>query len=56
MRNKIQADLVERRAEVGQLREDIRRCVERGEDDLALTLIGQRQHLDEEIARAEQEL
>jgi len=56
MRNKIQADLAERRAEVGQLREDIRRCVERGEDGLALTLIGQRQHLDEEIARAEHEL
>lgn len=56
MRNKIQADLAERRAEVAQLREDIRRSVERGEDDLALVLIGQRQAIDEEIARAEQEL
>lgn len=56
MRNKIQADLAERRAEVAQLREDIRRCVERGEDDLALALIGQRQAIDEEIARSEQEL
>jgi len=56
MRNKIQADLAERRAEVGQLREDIRRCVERGEDDLALALIGQRQSVDEEIERSEQEL
>jgi phage shock protein A len=56
MRNKIQADLVDRRAEVAQLREDIRRCVERGEDDVALALIGQRQAIDEEIARAEEEL
>jgi phage shock protein A len=56
MRNKIQADLVERRAEVAQLREDVQRCVERGEDDLALALIGQRQAIDEEIVRAEQEL
>jgi phage shock protein A len=56
MRNKIQADLAERRAEVTQLREDVQRCVERGEDDLALALIGQRQNVDEEIARAEQEL
>ena len=56
MRNKIQAELVERRAEVTQLREDIRRCVERGEDELALALIGQRQAVDDEIERAEQEL
>jgi phage shock protein A len=56
MRNKIQADLAERRAEVGQLREDIRRCVERGEDDLALVLIGQRQAIDEEVERLQQEL
>ncbi len=56
MRNKIQADLAERRAEVTQLREDIRRSVERGEDDLALALIGQRQAVDEEIERAEEEL
>jgi len=56
MRNKIQADLAERRAEVMQLREDIRRCVERGEDELALALIGQRQTIDEEIERSEQEL
>jgi phage shock protein A len=56
MRNKIQADLAERRAEVTQLREDTQRCVERGEDDLALALIGQRQAIDEEIARSEEEL
>ncbi|MBW2447674.1 MAG: PspA/IM30 family protein [Deltaproteobacteria bacterium] len=56
MRNKIQADLAERRAEVAQLREDTQRCVERGEDDVALALIGQRQAIDEEIARAEEEL
>jgi phage shock protein A len=56
MRNKIQADLVERRAEVAQLREDIRRCVERGEDEFALSLIGQRQTIDDEIERSEREL
>ena len=56
MRNKIQADIAERRVEVSQLREDIQRCVERGEDDLALALIGQRQSIDEEIERGEQEL
>jgi phage shock protein A len=56
MRNKIQADLADRRAEVAQLREDIRRCVERGEDDLALSLIGQRQAIDDEIERSEREL
>jgi len=55
MRNKLEADLAERRAEVTQLRDDIRRCVERGEDDLALALIGQRQALDEEIERSERE-
>lgn len=56
MRNKIQADLAERRAEVTQLREDIRRSVERGDDQLALALIGQRQAVDEEIERSEHEL
>jgi phage shock protein A len=56
MRNKIQADLADRRAEVAQLREDIRRCVERGEDELALSLIGQRQTIDDEIERSQREL
>jgi len=56
MRNKIQADLADRRAEVTQLREDIRRCVERSEDELALSLIGQRQAIDDEIERSEREL
>jgi len=55
MRNKLEADLAERRAEGTKLRDDIRRCVERGEDDLALVLIGQRQALDEEIERSERE-
>jgi len=56
MRNKIEADLADRRAEVAQLHEDVRRCIERGDDELAMALIGQRRTVEEEIARSEKEL
>jgi phage shock protein A len=56
MRNKIQAELADHRAEVAQLHEDVRRAVERGDDELALALIRQRQALEEEIERSQKEL
>ncbi len=55
MRNKLEGDLSERRAELSRTLEDIRRTVGRGEDDVALTLITHKQALSEDIERAEQE-
>lgn len=56
MRNKIEADICERRTEIAQIHEDIRRCVQQGDDELALSLISQKQTLEEEIERGEGEL
>ena len=55
MRNKLESELGDRRAELSRTLEDIRRAVRRGEDEVALTLIAHKQVLTEDIARAEQE-
>ncbi len=56
MRNKLEAEISERRAEIARLHDDVRRAVRRGRDDLSLTLIARKQQLMEELERAENEL
>jgi len=56
MRNKLEAEIVERRAEIARLHDDIRRAVRSGQDDLSVTLIARKQMLLEELERAESEL
>ncbi len=56
MRNKIEAEITERRAEIARIHDDIRRAVRRGHDETSLTLIAQKQSLMEELERAEREL
>ena len=56
MRNKLEAEITERRAEIARIHDDIRRAVRRGQDDVSLTLIAQKQSLMEELERAEREL
>jgi phage shock protein A len=56
MRNKIQAEITERRADIARLHDDIRRAIRKSQDDLAVTLIAHKQGLFEELERSEQEL
>jgi phage shock protein A len=56
MRNKLESEISERRAEIARLHDDVRRSVRRGEDETSLTLIAHKQALFEELERAEQEL
>lgn len=56
MRTKLEAEITERRAEIARLHDDIRRCVRRGREQLAMTLIAQKQARFEDLERAEQEL
>jgi phage shock protein A len=56
MRNKLEAEIAERRAEIARLHDDVRRSVRRGQDELSLTLIAQKQALLEELERSEREL
>ena len=56
MRNKLEAEITERRADIARTHDDIRRAVRRGQDDISLTLIAQKQSLMEELERAESEL
>jgi phage shock protein A len=56
MRNKLEAEIGERRAEIARVHDDTRRAVRRGADDLSLTLIARKQLLMEDLERAEQEL
>ncbi|MAE93407.1 MAG: hypothetical protein CL910_01975 [Deltaproteobacteria bacterium] len=55
MRNKLEAELEDRRSELARTLEDIRRAVRRGEDEVALSLIAHKQALSEDIERAEAE-
>ena len=55
MRNKLEAEIVDRRAEIARMHEDIRRAVRRGQDDISLTLISQKQSLMEDLERSERE-
>ncbi len=56
MRNKLEVEIDERRLEIARLHDDIRRGVRRGQDDVALHLIAQKQVLLEDLERAEREL
>jgi phage shock protein A len=55
MRNKLEAEIGDRREELARTLEDLRRAVRRGEDDLALTLIERKNALVAEIEHAERE-
>jgi len=56
MRNKLEAEIAERRAEIARLHDDVRRAVRGGQDELSVTLIARKQRLLEELERAEREL
>ncbi|MEE9608016.1 MAG: PspA/IM30 family protein [Myxococcota bacterium] len=56
MRNKLEAEITERRADIARAHDDIRRSVRRGLDEMALTLIARKQALMEDLERAEREL
>jgi phage shock protein A len=56
MRNKLEAEIEERRLEIARLHEDVRRAVRGGQDDLCVTLIAHKQDLFDELERAEKEL
>jgi phage shock protein A len=56
MRNKLTAEIDERRAELARTHDDIRRSVQRGEDELATALITHRHAIVEDLERNEKEL
>ena len=56
MRNKLGGELEDRRAELARTQEDIRRAVQRGEDEVAMALISHRHALLEDLERTEKEL
>ena len=56
MRNKLESEIADRRAEIARLHDDVRRAVRRGEEEASLSLIAHKQALFEELERAEQEL
>ena len=56
MRNKLEAEIGERRAEIARLHDDVKRCVRQGQDAVAVTLIARKQALFEELERSEREL
>lgn len=56
MRNKLEAEIGERRVEIARLHDDIRAAIRRGHDDLSLSLIENKQALMDDLERAEGEL
>ncbi len=56
MRNKIESEISDLRAEIARLHDDVRRSVRRGEEESSLSLIAHKQALFEELERAEREL
>lgn len=56
MRNKLEAEITERRAEIARLHDDIRRAVRNGQDELSVSLIARKQLLLEELERSERDL
>jgi len=56
MRNKLESEIADRRAEIARLHDDVRRAIRRGEDESSLSLIAHKQALFEDLERAEQEL
>ena len=55
MRNKLEAEINERRVEIARLHDDIRSAIRRGQDELSLSLIENKQALMDELDRAERE-
>lgn len=56
LRNKIECEIADRRAEIARLHADVRRSVRNGDEESSLSLIGHKQALFEELERAEREL
>jgi phage shock protein A len=56
MRNKLEAEINERRVDMARLHDDIRAAIRRGQDQLSLSLIENKQGLADELERAEREL
>jgi phage shock protein A len=56
MRNKLEAQIHERRIEIVRAEDDVRDAIGRGQDELSLTLIEHKQRLAEDLERAEREL
>ncbi|MGH0031116.1 MAG: PspA/IM30 family protein [Myxococcota bacterium] len=56
MRNKLEAEINERRVEIARLHDDIRAAIRRGQDELSLGLIENKQTLMDDLDRAEREL
>jgi phage shock protein A len=56
MRNKLEAETTERRAEIARLHDDVRRAVRQGQDELSVALIAQKHQLLGDLERAEREL
>jgi phage shock protein A len=56
MRNKLEAEIGERRAEIARLCDDVRRSVRRGEDEVSVRLIAHKQTRMDDLERAEREL
>ena len=55
MRNKLEGELEQRRSELTRTHADVRRAVERGDDEVGLALISHKQILVGDIERAERE-
>lgn len=56
MRNRLEGEIRDRRAELGRLSGDVARAVGRADDAAALTLIAHKQTLVQDLERAEREL
>ena len=56
MRNKLEAEINERRVDIARLHDDIRAAIRQGQDELSLSLIENKQRLMDELERAEREL
>ena len=55
MRNKLEAEIAERRAEIARLHDDVRRAVRGGQDELSVALIAQKHALLGDLERSERE-
>lgn len=56
MRNKIEGEIRDRRAELARLHSDIARAVEKNDDEVAVVLITQKEGLLQDLERSEKEL
>jgi phage shock protein A len=56
MRHRLERDLRDRRTELARLHADIARAVRRGDDEVALALIPQKENLAQELSRLDEEL